>query len=71
MKQITHFRRCHVCGAVTEQKQRIDRCDSCGKPIVPFLYYDDAQVGTLSESQLLEKIGQGQVLPIRGLTAYW
>lgn len=71
MKKITHIRRCHVCGAVTEQKQKIDKCNSCGKAIVPFLYYDDAQVGVLSENQGQERYDLGQIRPIRGLTAYW
>lgn len=74
MEKITHFRRCHVCGAVTEQKQKIDRCQSCGKAIVPFLYYDDSLVGPLSETQSREQLELkqlGTIRPIRGLTAYW
>lgn len=71
MKKITHFRRCHVCGAVTEQKETIKKCGACGKPVVPFLYYDDTQAPLLSENVRGPYYKLGELRPIRGLTAYW
>ena len=38
--EITHFRRCHVCGAVNEKAQEeVTRCKSCDKPLAPFFYF--------------------------------
>jgi hypothetical protein len=68
---VIHYRRCHVCGGVTEQKERIEHCEHCGKSIVPFLYYDDSQVEALDENRLRPTFKKGQLRPIFGLTAYW
>lgn len=46
-----HFRRCHVCGAVTERNERIDQCDHCGKWLVPFFYYDEVLAPPASDDQ--------------------
>jgi hypothetical protein len=71
IKRVIHFRRCHVCGAVTEQEEKIENCRDCHKPIVPFLYYDDTiQVGVASEGPR-PKTKEGEWRPVIGLTAYW
>lgn len=70
-KRIIHFRRCHVCGAVTEHEEKIEHCDQCGKSIVPFLYYDDtAQIGHSIEGPKIV-VKEGEWKPVIGLTAYW
>ncbi len=71
IKGVIHFRRCHVCGAVTEHEEKIESCGVCGKAIVPFLYYDDTvQVGVSSEGPR-PRVRDGEWNPVVGLTAYW
>lgn len=70
-RPVIHIRRCHVCGAVTEQEERISRCEYCGKCVVPFLYYDDTKVEPFAEDQPRFQSQSGQMRPIIGLTAYW
>ncbi len=63
-----HFRRCHVCGAVTERKDPVDRCETCGKFISPFFYFDEKTIAVKAESGVVP--GQG-MRPLIGLAAYW
>jgi hypothetical protein len=46
-----HFRRCHVCGSTHHRRGgALDRCLSCGKPLAPFFFYDDAHAPIYSET---------------------
>ncbi len=62
----TYFRRCHVCSTVTEQDKRVERCHHCQKSLAPFYYFDEKKIG---ENQ--QKIKEGEIRPLIGLTAYW
>ncbi len=68
--QSLHFRRCHVCGAVTERKDPVDRCEHCGKFISPFFYFDEKSITVEDEKGALAPT-QGHVRPLIGLAAYW
>ena len=68
--QSLHFRRCHVCGAVTERKNPVDQCELCGKFIAPFFYFDEKTIAIEDRGGTLVP-GQGQVRPLIGLAAYW
>lgn len=68
--QSLHFRRCHVCGAVTERKDPVDQCECCGKFISPFMYFDEKAIAVKAESGA-KMPGKGQMRPIIGLAAYW
>lgn len=65
-----HFRRCHVCGAVTERNDPVDQCETCGKFISPFFYFDERTIAVKAESGSVNP-GQGQMRPLIGLAAYW
>lgn len=65
-----HFRRCHVCGAVTERKDPVDQCDACGKHISPFFYFDEKTIAVKDQGGA-PALGKGQVRPIIGLAAFW
>ena len=69
--RVIHFRRCHVCGAVTEQHERIERCGPCGKPIVPFLYFDERTVSIPSAEGMRTAIRNGDWIPLLGLSVCW
>ncbi len=37
-----HFRRCHICGAVSETENAlVDKCGHCGKFFAPFVFFDE------------------------------
>lgn len=67
---LIHYRRCHVCGAVTEREVKIERCDTCGKSVVPFFFFDDTKVPPPEDRQLKKRF-EGEMRPVLGLTAYW
>ena len=72
MDNSVHFRRCHVCGALTEVSQsKVERCGSCEKSLAPFYYFDDRFVVIPTDSELREPYHASEYRPIRGLTAYW
>lgn len=71
LNEVIHYRRCHVCGAVSELKCKIERCNSCGKSISPFFYFDDLLAPVPAEDLLRPPFAKGEVRPIVGLTAYW
>jgi rRNA maturation endonuclease Nob1 len=68
----THFRRCHICGTVTENEGKaVQRCTHCGKAMAPFYFFDEDKVDALSESDPRPVVLPGLRSPVRGLTAYW
>lgn len=44
-KMFVHFRRCHVCGSVSERDCAwVDRCDCCGKLLAPYYFFDEDSI---------------------------
>ncbi len=71
MNNLTHVRRCHVCGEVSENKEQdVERCNHCKKPLAQFCFFDDRRVLPLSDDRKAGDILDAYQ-PIRGLTAYW
>jgi hypothetical protein len=68
--QSLHFRRCHVCGTVTNRKAPVDRCEVCGKFMSPFFYFDEKTIEVQDMSGQVMP-GKGQMRPIIGLAAFW
>lgn len=75
---IYHVRRCHVCGHVTElEGAAIHKCESCGKHLAPFFYFDESKLEGLKEQgPYLSTWNQvqhepGTFNPIWGLSTYW
>ena len=76
-----HFRRCHLCGCVSESSSgRVQACSACGKVMAPFFFFDEHSTLTLSTSELRPSVqfaqhstdsSQAQHPPVRGLTAFW
>ena len=76
-----HFRRCHLCGCVSESSSgRVQACSACGKVMAPFFFFDEHSTLTLSTSELRPPVqfaqhstdsSQAQHPPVRGLTAFW
>lgn len=69
--RLIHYRRCHVCGAVTESFQKIERCECCGKHVAPFFYFDDLATTPPSDSGVDGRKTEPGIKPLLGLTAYW
>lgn len=65
-----HFRRCHLCGKVNIQKDRVERCLECGKFVSPFFYFDDKDIH-VTERGLEQNYFKGDYRPLIGLSAYW
>ena len=68
-----NFRRCHVCGDITESTDDIVKCTHCKKSLLPFYYFDKRKVSDYSDNTERpehrdSETGYG---PITGLTAYW
>lgn len=79
MSQHIHFRLCHKCGEVSEEVGRLlMQCQSCGKHLAPFYYFDEsralglkAQTRSSYEEKMLSVLPHKEYPPIVGLTAYW
>ena len=69
--KVIHYRRCHICGCVTERDAEIEKCSSCGKPVAPFVYYDDKSTPVPTDIDKRTLFLDGEFRPIIGLTAYW
>ncbi len=67
----SHYRRCHVCGGVTERRERVEKCESCGKTIVPFFYFNEMTATGFGDNQLRPAAPPGEVRPLIGLSAVW
>ena len=76
---VTHIRRCHVCGAVTESVgSAVHQCAHCGKHLAPFYYFDESKLEGLAEQGLYlstwkqtQTLNPGTFNPIWGLSTYW
>ncbi|MGE0528515.1 MAG: hypothetical protein AB7P49_15710 [Bdellovibrionales bacterium] len=71
MSTIRAYRRCHVCGTLSEAPSEVRRCSHCGKPFAPFYYFKDQFTPILADCNLRPPVLSGQWRPIHGLTAYW
>lgn len=84
MEQKTHFRRCHVCGGITEVKEKtVDHCSHCSKPFAPFFFFDEAETISLPDDRPLSESLTSRAVPeadlktssnyrpLIGLTVYW
>ncbi len=73
MERPLYFRRCHICGGVTEREghKPIDYCDHCGKPMARFHYFDDRVTPVISDRTLRAPELPGEFSPLHGLTVYW
>ena len=72
MKDLTHFRRCHVCNTIsTQNDQRVERCEECGKAYAEFFYFDDKYLPVPSDFTLRPPLIEGEYQPIYGLTSCW
>lgn len=72
--QVTHIRRCHVCGTVNESEgMAIRKCSDCGKHLAPFYYFDESKLEGISVSGRHFSIWKNtdNVNPIWGLSTYW
>lgn len=73
-----HYRRCHRCLTVNCQNDSlVDRCQTCGKHLMSFLFFDEklALGLDISSNELIDK-KQSSILkanypPVQGLTVYW
>ena len=68
---LIRYRRCHVCGAVTESFVKIESCGSCGKSVAPFFYFDDLSASVPSDAKGYDFRQVKGYRPLVGLTAYW
>ncbi len=76
-----HIRRCHICNKTSESEtSKIDRCDSCGKYLVPFLFCTDPSDIVPFNHSTEEKSHsssdsdsflKSEYPPIYGISLYW
>jgi len=72
MKKPIHYRRCHVCGTLNQQREhKVENCCSCGKYLCPFFYFDDRLISVYCDTALRPLQLVGEFPPLQGLTAYW
>jgi ribosomal protein S14 len=72
--QVTHIRRCHVCGTVNESEgSAIHKCSDCGKHLAPFYYFDESKMDGIGDNVLFQSdLKQAtDYNPIWGLSHYW
>lgn len=72
--QVTHIRRCHVCGTVNEsEKAAIHKCSSCGKHLAPFYYFDESKMDGIADNGIFQSDLKHALNfnPIWGLSYYW
>lgn len=69
----TYFRRCHICGGLTEavDDEHVQHCEICGKPFAKFQYFDDRYSPIQSDAHLRPLFAAGEFEPVRGLTVHW
>lgn len=66
-----YFRRCHVCGDVTNAQSPVQHCENCGKPIATYCYFNEQDVIIPCDDKERPRYKDAQVIPIVGLSAYW
>jgi len=71
MKPVELFRRCHVCGQISQSEEQLSRCRHCKKAFAPFYYYDDFHKPVFSEGLERPPVMKDEWPAIQGLTAYW
>lgn len=79
MNHRLHMRRCHVCNDVNvgHEGELIHSCSSCGKPLIPWFYFDESRaIGIKTEREAMLEYKSSalpwrEYPPILGLTAYW
>lgn len=79
MKQITHIRRCHVCGGINESVgQLVSKCEKCGKHFAPFYFFNEKRALGIPENVNNDQVRARTVAlpyseypPLLGLTASW
>ena len=72
MQKPVHYRRCHVCGTLNQQKERkVENCSQCGKHLCQFFYFDDRLTSVPCDTALRPMQFAGEFYPIQGLTVYW
>ena len=70
-KDLSHFRRCHVCGATSENKEFVDRCADCGKVFAPYYYIDELRSPTWSADLEKPPLVDGEFAPLLGVSTHW
>ncbi len=73
------IRRCHVCGTVNELKEvspneRVaHRCDSCGKHLAPFYFFEESELIGVGDNRLTMSLwkARGSYGPVWGIFALW
>ncbi len=76
-----HIRRCHICSQTSESEDsKIERCNSCGKYLAPFVFCSDpmdaADMKLLTEPSRPQNAVEKSLLksvypPIYGISLYW
>lgn len=67
----TYVRRCHICGAITEQHQKIEHCTNCGRAMSPYFYFDENRTVIYSEALLRPPVLSNEYLPLLGFSTIW
>ena len=77
----THFRLCHICGTANSMEGGlVTYCESCGKHLAPFYFFDESKAMGLRETGVYSDdrgsasgtcLPHKEYPPVWGLTAYW
>lgn len=70
-KDVSHFRRCHVCGETSENTNHVDRCANCGKVFAPYYYIDELKAPSFSEDTERPLLIEGEFAPLIGVSTIW
>ncbi|MDZ4660518.1 MAG: hypothetical protein SGJ18_02745 [Pseudomonadota bacterium] len=72
MESTLHFRRCHICGQVNENRTLpVEKCKFCGKVMAPFYYFDEAKAEAITDNGMRPEYFGHQFKPLYGLSTYW
>lgn len=67
-----YFRRCHLCGSLTESgDDHVERCACCHTAFARFQYFDDKYTPTVGDNVLRPVYTRAEFEPLQGLTVYW
>jgi len=69
-----HVRRCHRCGQVNTDPQKVLSCNNCGRSVSPFFYFDEGALvftdnGTRPYYAPIR--APSEYGPLIGVTAVW